>query len=182
MTTAGETPFDPTEHAFTVAEAAKVSQVSESDIRNWMRRGVVPVGKKNRLGRIMFSALDVIRLRVIGDLNKLLTVDPSVADPIANHVAEHAKAWMRRENVHLHQTADGYRQQTRLICHLDPKGEGSAITAVSWGDAAFGFKIPERGDDQSWVRRPMLILPVEQIFNDVLEELFQILEGESNDG
>lgn len=46
MTTPGDTPFDVDEYAFTVAEAAKVSQVSESDIRNWMRRGVVPVGKK----------------------------------------------------------------------------------------------------------------------------------------
>ena len=31
-------------------------------------------------------------------------------------------------------------------------------------------------------RRPMLILPVGQVFKDGLEELFQILEGESDDG
>jgi hypothetical protein len=182
MTTVGDSPFDPTDYAFTVAEAATVSQVSENDIRNWMRRGVVPVGTKSRLGRIMFSALDIVRLRVIGDLNKLLSVDPSAADPVANHVAEHCRAWMQRENVHLHQTPDGYRKETRLLLHLNPEGEGGALTPVEWGDTAFGFKVPERGSGQDWARRPMLILPVEQVFNDVLEELFQILEGESGDG
>lgn len=181
MTTLGDAPFDPTDYAFTVAEAATVSEVSENDIRNWMRRGVVPVGKKSRLGRIMFSALDIVRLRVIGDLNKLLSVDPSAADPVANYVAEHCRAWMRRENVDLHQTSEGYRKETRLLLHLNPEGEGGALTTVEWGKPAFGFKVPERGSGQDWVRRPMLILPIEQVFNDVLEELFQILEGESGD-
>jgi len=178
MTTIGETSFDPNEHAFTVAEAAAVSQVSENDIRNWMRRDIVPVGKKSRLGRIMFSALDVVRLRVIGDLNKLLSVDPSAADPVAKHVTEHCHAWLRRENVHLHQTPDGFRRETRLLLHLSPEGEGSALTPFDWGETTFGFKVPKRGSDQDWARRPMLILPVEQVFNDVLEELFQILEAD----
>ena len=182
MTTVGDSPFDPTDYAFTVAEAAAVSQVSENDIRNWMRRGVVPVGTKSRLGRIMFSALDIVRLRVIGDLNKLLSVDPSAADPVAKHVAEHCSAWLRRESTNLRRTPDGCRKETRLLLHLNPEGEGGALTPVEWGDTAFGFQIPERGSGQDWARRPMLILPVEQVFNDVLEELFQILEGESDDG
>lgn len=179
MTPVGDTPFNPTDYAFTVAEASKVSGVAEADIRNWMRRGVVPVGEKNRLGRITFSALDIVLLRVIGDLNKLLTVDPSAALPIAKHVADHCVAWLQKDNTHRHRTADGYRRETRLLLHLNPEGEGGAITPFEWGDTVFGFKVPERGTGEDWARRPMLILPVEQVFQDVLEELFQILEAEA---
>lgn len=118
---------------------------------------------------------------MIGDLNKLLSVDPSASDPIGEHVAEHCRAWMRRENVHLHQTESGHRKETRLLVRLNPESGGGALTPVEWGDTVFGFKIPERGSDQDWARRPMMILPVEQIFNDVLEELFQLLEAEEND-
>lgn len=180
MTAVGDLGFNPDEYDFTVAEAAKVSQVSENDIRNWMRRGVVPVGKKSRLGRIMFSALDIVRLRVIGDLSKLLSVDPSAANPVAEHVAKHGREWMQRENVHLRMDEEGFRRETRLVVHLDDSGQWSAMTPMDWGQKVLSFKIPERGDDNSWARRPMLVLPVEQLFNDVFEELFQILEAEND--
>ena len=175
-----DSPFDPSDPSFTVAEAAKVSQLSENDIRNWMRRDVVPVGTKSRLGRIMFTALDIVRLRVIGDLNKLLSVDPSRANEIAEPIVDRCAAWMQRENVHLHQTPDGYRRETRLLVGLSPEGSGAFISALDWGDTAMGFKIPERGEENQWARRPMLILPMEQIFNDVLDELFTILESEND--
>ncbi|WP_306253887.1 MerR family transcriptional regulator [Parvularcula sp. IMCC14364] len=172
------TPFDPTDYAFTVAEASKASGLSEGSIRNFLRRETLPVGKKNRLGRIMFSALDTVRLRVIGDLNKLLSVDPSSAAPVAEHVVNHCAAWMRRENSHLHSDENGYRKETRLIIHLDRETGTPVMAPYAWGESLLGMKVPDRGDEQDWARKPIVILPVEQIFGDVLEELFQILEAE----
>tara|TARA_B100001179_G_C18532078_1_gene377557 strand:- start:42 stop:581 length:540 start_codon:yes stop_codon:yes gene_type:complete len=176
-----DSPFEPNDPAFTVAEAARVSQLTESDIRNWMRREVVPVGTKSRLGRIMFTAKDIVRLRVIGDLNKLLSVDPSNGNVVAQYIANHFVEWMQRENTHLHVTPDGFKVETRLLVHLKLDGSGPEITPVAWGESAFGFKVPNRGEGDAWARRPMLILPVEQIFLDVLNELFEIIEGENGD-
>lgn len=178
MSNIGDLPFDPTAYDFTVAEAARVSGVSEADIRNWMRRDVVPVGKKSRLGRIMFSALNIVQLRVIGDLNRMLGVDPSSANPIANQISDHCSAWMQRENAHLHQTKDGHRMETRMILNLGEDCATPSTANFEWGDTVFGFKVSERGEGDGWTRRPFMVFPVEQIFGDVLDELWAILESE----
>lgn len=180
MTPIGNRPFDPTDYAFTVAEAAKVSQVAEVDIRNWMRRDVVPLGTKNRLGRIMFNALDIVHLRVIGDLITLLSVDPSVANPIGAHVADHCLRWLRKDGENITETPDGFRKETRLILHVNTETGLPELSAVDWGETVIGFTVPERGSGADWARRPMVMLPIEQIFGDVLEELFQILEQDEN--
>lgn len=181
MKNAGDRPFYPQEPNFTVAEAAKVSGVAEADIRNWMRRNAVQVGTKNRLGRIMFSALDVIKLRVIGDLGRLIGTEPSASRSIADFVANHCSEWMQKKNVHLHQTPDGKRRETRLILNLGEDGKTPSIGAVEWGESAFAVKVAERDEPgNQWTRRPFLIVPIEQVFQDVLNELFSILEEEEN--
>lgn len=177
MTDSGEQTIDPTANAFTVAEAAKVARVSEMDIRNWLRRSIVPVGQKNRMGRIAFSQFDILHLRVIGDLNKLLSVDPSTANPIADIVVSRAFQWLQRENQHLRKTSDGKRVETRLIVNLGEDGLSSNTTAMDWGEMAL-FKIPERGADNQWARGAFVVLPIEQIMHDVLEETWMIIETE----
>lgn len=178
MTGIGNRPFDPTERTFTVAEASRVSGVTEFDLRNWMRRDVVSVGSKNRLGRIMFSAVDIIYLRVMGDLSRLAGAEPSSVAVIAEDVATHCVAWLQRDNKHLHQTKDGYRKETRLIFHLGADGKTPCLEKYDWGDSVFGFKVTDRGEGLEWTRRPFIVLPVEQFFGDVLEELWTILESE----
>lgn len=182
MTSVSDTHFDPTENIFTVAEAAQVSRVSEYDIRNWMRRNVVPVGTKSRVGRIMFNALDIVYLKVIGDLNTLLSVDPSVASRVAAHVTERSAAWLQRDNTHLHATVDGYRKETRLLLHIDRESGEASLTPFEWGNSVLNYKIPDRDTEYDWARRPTVVFPVEQIFEDVFEELWAILEGEEGNG
>lgn len=181
MTEKPDVKLDPTEYHFTVAEASRISGVSQNDIRNWIRpeRKVVELGSKNRIGRILFSALDIVQLRVIGDLNKLLSTEPSVSAFLARDIATHCHAWLYRDNKQLHVDEKGYRRETRLLVHLDDDGD-STVTPFAWGSSVIGFKIPERGTGQDWARRPMLILPVEQIFTDVLEELWSLLEQEQD--
>lgn len=180
MTAFGDTAFSPTEPAFTVAEAARVSGNTELDIRNWMRRDVISVGAKNRLGRIMFTALDIVQLKVIGDMNKLLGTDPSASLPIAKHVMEHCAAWLRRDNKHLHRTEDGFKRETRLVLHLGDDGRTQIMTPFE--SDTLTLPVTDRGQGSEWTRRPIVVLPVEQFFGDILEELFQILEGEDVDG
>lgn len=181
MTANGDLVLDPTERTFTVAEAARVSGVSEFDIRNWMRRDVVSVGSKNRLGRIMFSAVDIIQLRVMGDFNRLTGSDPSSAVAIAEEVAGHCVAWMQRDNTHLHKTKDGKRKETRLVFHLGTDGKSPQTEKLIWDERAWGFNIPDPEEDgPHWSRRPYVILPIEQFFGDVLIELFDILNGETD--
>lgn len=181
MTMKPDVKLDPTEYQFTVAEASSVSGVGEHDIRNWIRpeREVVALGNKNRIGRILFSALDIVQLRVIGDLNKLLSAEPSKSALLARDIAAHCHAWLQRDNKHLHEDEKGYRRETRLLVHLGDDGV-STVTPFAWGDSVFGFKIPERGTGQDWARRPMLILPVEQIFLDVLTDLRSLLEADED--
>jgi len=174
----GDTPFDFNDYAFTVAEAADVAGVAELDLRNWMRRGITTMGKKNRLKRIMFNAKDIVALRVVGDLNRLLRVEPSMSLPIAARISEHFSEWMMKENRHLHEDADGHRVETRLIVHLAGDPAYPAITPFQWGESVFGFKVAQRGEEHEWTRHPFIVLPVEQIFGDVLEQLFAILESE----
>jgi len=180
MAKSGDTPFDPTQAAFTVSEAARVSGNSELDIRNWMRREVVPVGQKNRLGRIMFTALDIVRLKVIGDLSRLLKTEPSASGPLAEYVADHCARWMQKSNHELHLDENGHRLETRLLLHFGEDGRTPSITPIAWGESVFAIKVSGRGEGMMWTRHPFLVLPVEQFFGDVLEELFQILEGEND--
>jgi len=180
MASIGDTPFDPSDYSFTVAEAAQVSGVTEMQIRNWIRRDVTTVGKKNRLGRIMFNALDIVGLRVVGDLGHLLNVDPSASIPIAAQVSEHCGQWLQKDNHHLHATEDGFKRETRLVVHLSEDHKSASLTPFAWGDSVFGFKVSERGEGSDWTRHPFLILPVEQIFCDVLDALFAILESEES--
>lgn len=180
MTFDSNTPIDPRGYEFTVADAALVSGVSQNDIRNWMRRDVVSVGKKSRIGRIMFCPSDIVALRVIGDLNSLLSVDPSASKPVATYISNYFNEWMQRENRHLTVTESGHLRETRLILRLNSNGEGASIEQWEWGESVFNFKIPDRDSAQNWARRPMLILPVEQIFFDVIRDLSELLEQELN--
>ena len=80
------------EHQFTLAEAAMISGVPEKTIRNWLARGSLPIGLKHRLGRWLFSTLDIIRLRVMNDLtqNELVPMKPTDAAHLAAVVADRA--------------------------------------------------------------------------------------------
>tara|TARA_B110000977_G_C10895521_1_gene423129 strand:+ start:240 stop:776 length:537 start_codon:yes stop_codon:yes gene_type:complete len=178
MTFDRSAPIYPKSYDYTVADTSTISGVSAFNIRNWMKRGVISIGKKSLNGRILFCPADLVALRVIGDLNKLLSVDPSASKSVAVYISDYFTKWMQRENKSLHVTEDGCRVETRLILRMDSSGDGVAVEQMGWGEAVFGFKIPERNSEESWARHPMLILPVEQIFFDVLNDLFELMEQE----
>lgn len=52
---------DLSEALWTVEQAAEVAQVRPKTVRNWKYRGHLPVADRDRRGRQLFRAVDVIR-------------------------------------------------------------------------------------------------------------------------
>tara|TARA_R110000751_G_scaffold180038_1_gene286416 strand:+ start:26856 stop:27416 length:561 start_codon:yes stop_codon:yes gene_type:complete len=177
--TPGDTPIDFLEPQFTLQEACQVSGVSKIDLRNWLSRGVVKVGFKHRMGRWMFSGVDIMKLRVIGDLIVLAKLDPSTAAPIGAALADrfHELSSSRNANGRVgEENPGGSRRDTRIIVHLNESGDGVAFTLAKWDGATYELKASKRGSETEWTRRPHIVIPADQIMFDCMLALGEILE------
>ena len=79
---------DVSDRYFSLAEAAFAAGAAEQDVRNWLARKVIPIGKKHRLGRWMFSAVDIITLQIVNNLVENCGLSPSNAAVVTQALVE----------------------------------------------------------------------------------------------
>jgi hypothetical protein len=71
-------------YSYTLPEAARVSDVAERNLRNWIDRKVLVVGKRHFSGRWMFNLLDCLRTNVCHDLITRSAIEPKHAAKLAS--------------------------------------------------------------------------------------------------
>lgn len=169
----GDTPIKLDEYQFTLTEAATVSGVPEKSIHNWMKRDILPIGRKHRLGRWQFSMLDLIRLATMHDLTQLVPLKPTDAARIADLVAK--RAWERTErNLATGELRDlerGVRTNVNILVAFD-EGEPKAWTATA-GDPAY-YPPHYKNTQCAPLRKPHITIPADAIINDVFSRLEEL--------
>ena len=75
-----------TQPSFTHGEACEISGVRSADLYNWIHRGIIDPGAKRRSGRRLYSIIDLIKLRVLGDLTHVIGMRPAFASAILDGV------------------------------------------------------------------------------------------------
>jgi len=74
------------ERVFGTDELVEFTGVDAFSFRNWLKRGVVDVGEKHRVGRWLFSPADMIRVSTMVDLVEGVGLSPAAANSLADAV------------------------------------------------------------------------------------------------
>jgi MerR HTH family regulatory protein len=82
--------IQPKEPQFTHGEAVAITALPSTTLNNWIQREVVRVGTMHRTGRRLYSLVDLIELKIVGELTELVAMPPANAAPIAKEVRERA--------------------------------------------------------------------------------------------
>lgn len=76
---------DLDERVCTHGEAVKSTGITSKNLNNWTQRGLTEhIGKLERSGRRMYSANDLVRLRVIGGLVEQCAMTPAFAAQVTD--------------------------------------------------------------------------------------------------
>ena len=168
------TNFDDPQFSF--EEACAVSHVNPVTLRSWMARGTAAVGTKHpKLHRWLFSGIDIIRLRVMGDLVATCGMPPSTVAQVADTVIARYRDMSRRDAQTdlLQELQDGVRKELRIMVSLV---DGEFVTAEStWTGDTYSTPLPSRGSWAERFRRPHVIVPADTIILDVLTALCELL-------
>jgi hypothetical protein len=187
MFNAGDTPIYFKEYQFTLAEAAAVSGVSEKNIRNWLARDVLKIGKKHFLGRWLFNFLDLVRLTVMNDLTQQVAMQPVEASQIANGVGitDLVYEMTRRDATgQLLDGKDGYRPNVNvMVAFIDGKPFAVSTNIKNPGN----YYPPDDSDvANAAFRRAHIVIPIYGIVSDLMFRLERLMidresRGDSND-
>lgn len=179
----GNTAVDFTQHQFTLDEAAKVSGVAPMTLRNWLARDQekLGIGQKHKLGRWLFSGVEIIRLRVMGDLS-LCGVQPSMSS-VVSKLAEKRFTQMSARNAagEIVETHMDFRRDLRIVISFDASNKMFA-TELQWDGESYASPA-HKGTGVLNLRRPHIVIPVDLVIFDVQKALFSLLDLEpDNDG
>lgn len=162
--------LEPDDHRFTLTEAAQTTDVAESAIRNWMNREIASIGEKQPNGRWLFSARDIVKLAVVGDLTTITAMPLpdafSVGDLVAGRLTE---------------MLDLTSGEPAVVAALR-RGEcwpSMRIYVLNWhGRKRIEAYREERGEEVTnhYATRTHLVIPVEQICAPVALRLFELME------
>ena len=81
------------ERDFTSDEVIAFTDIEPATFRNWLKRDVVAIGEKHRLGRWLFSPIDMVKVSTMVDLGEFGVAPASAAslcDMVANLLIEFA--------------------------------------------------------------------------------------------
>jgi len=118
------------DHAFTTDEVIDFTGVDKFTFRNWLGRGVVEIGKKHRLGRWLFSTVDMIRVSTMVDLVEI-GMAPSLASEVCDEVVALFDFYI---DAALSDLAKGTKRPHPLLAPLD---HYVAIVIVNKGKISF---------------------------------------------
>lgn len=91
-------PFDILDGQFVHGEAVEVSGVPSKTLNNWIQRGLIDIGEMHRTGRRLFSAMDLIELKVLGQLTMITGMTPANAVPLAQYARKRALEISERDD------------------------------------------------------------------------------------
>ena len=174
----GDRPIDFSAPEFSLAEAARLATLEEKTVRNWIARGVMPVGKKIG-GRWGFTFLDVLAMRVASYLTNSLYIEPSVAAKIAPEAARYVQQRAIQSSErnpatgNLREMETGVRHWQNIIITFE---SGNARFWLAGCDPSRMMPPHYSEVEAAALRRPYFLIPADAMIADLiydLEALFQ---------
>lgn len=176
-----ETQIDWNEHQFTLREACYLSGVADDDLRNWLKRGILDMGKRHKLGRWLFSGIDVIQLRIINELKLGAGIDVSTALRQLPLFTVRLLAILNGQGQQTN--ADGSPQTLEYVWlergFKTAAGDRAPMLVPVWWNGSDG-EMPDvmRHPDAKWSRRPHIIVPIDAIILDAKADVIAHLRAE----
>jgi len=155
------TPF------FIHGDACAITGVDSMDLNNWIQRKVIDFGT-TIVGRRVYSIVDLVKLRVIGDLARTVTMKPTFAAAIAESVLPRAMEVA---------ALDG---RGKLIHRHPPDGETNYL--VAWCEAETdNFKVKPTTASKLHkvvaVPHPVIIVPLDEVALDTTSKALKLLHA-----
>lgn len=163
--------IDLEEPWFVHGEAAEVAGVAKKDLENWVQRQIIDLGTMHRSGRRLYSVIDLIKLRVIGDLAQFLGMRPGFAAAVAESVMPRAAeiAALGDDGELLHRGYYGKDTPQYLIAWAVPDKDQFSVARRSEAELVQDIK------DLS---HPVVSVPLDQIALTVTLRALRKLETE----
>lgn len=155
------TPF------FIHGEACAIAGVDSMDLNNWVQRGVIDFGT-TIVGRRVYSIIDLVKLRVIGDLARTLTLKPTFAAAIAESVLPRAKEIAALDNngelIHpVH--PDSYTNY--LVAWVEPEADRFTVGRTTISKLSKAVAVPH----------PVIIVPLDEVCLDTASKALKLLHA-----
>lgn len=155
---------------FIHGEACAITDVSTADLNNWTFRVGINLGTMI-VGRRVYSIIDLIKLRVIGDLARTLNMKPSFAAAIAESVMPRATQIAALDNngklIHRHADDPHY-----LLAWVEPDKDNFKVARTSEARLVEAVRVPH----------PVILIPLDTICLETTAKCLKILEHEKSTG
>ncbi len=163
----GDELIDQNEPQFTHGEAVEITGVPSLTINNWRQREIVELGTMHRTGRRLYSMLDLMELRVVGELSEMVKM------PVAKAAA--AGSWVRDRAFWMSE-----RDETGELRYRGTKHEVRDYLILSFQDGQHKI-YREKGCD--WLKNyqwahPIVVVPLDDIVTSVLKSAINVLQRE----
>jgi hypothetical protein len=158
------------EPQFTHGEACSVSGVAGKDLSNWTQREVIDLGTLHRSGRRLYSILDLIKLRVIGDLARSIALQPSFAAAMAENVMPRAAeiAALNDDGELKHRGYHGNVSPHYLVAWVEPDKDKFHVARVEETKLLKAIQVPH----------PVIVVPLDAIALTVTLKALALLDKE----
>ena len=176
MAITGNSPLNLLEPMFTHGEAVKVTGITSRTLSQWQQRNIASdVGEMHRTGRRLYSILDLVELRVIGDLVSITSMQPSIASAAARYVRERALELSERdENGTLKSIGQSPNNRRLAVLHFNNGKHSIRVTT---------YKDRIKELEKNSIPFPQVILPLDDIAKRVINDVIDMMEdsGELTD-
>lgn len=161
----GETLFDLKATQFTHGEAVEIAGVPSKTLNNWTHRAVIDIGAMHRTGRRLYSILDLIELKIVGELAEMTQMPPTQAAAVAK--------WARTRTLEL-STRDSEGKLPEV------KPEERRFLMITFADGMHKIAVMTGSD---WflkftLSHPMVVVPLDDVIWEVVNKAFDVLERE----
>lgn len=158
-----------TDPQFTHGEAVEVSGVPSKQLNNWIQREVIHVGEMHRTGRRLFSPVDLLMLKIMGELTQMVGMPPASAADLASYAVKRASEMSERDDSGMLKykglMGEG-NNRAYLVTWFD--GEGMKAKVSTLNDFFGAHSIPHA----------VVVLPLDDIVMRVMNLCADILERE----
>jgi hypothetical protein len=152
---------------FLHGDACAIAGVESMDLNNWVQRKVIDFGT-TIVGRRVYSIIDLVKLRVIGDLARTLTLKPTFAAAIAESVLPRATeiAALDKNGELIHPVhSDSYTQF--LVAWVEPEADNFTVKRTTISKLSKAVAVPHA----------VIILPLDEIALETASKALKLLHA-----
>jgi hypothetical protein len=158
------------EPLFIHGEACAVTDIDTKDLNNWVQREVINLGVMHRSGRRLYSIIDLIKLRVIGDLARTLGMRPAFAAAMAESVTPRAAeiAALDDEGELKHRGYSGKDTPQYLVAWVEPDKDKLTVRRTDESKLLKAIQVPH----------PVIVVPLDEVALTVTLKCLRLLDKE----